>query len=111
MKDITSLRDLSFDLDDYFIRFIPPSQLHRLPQWMSRFLGHRSSPHRDVGNVLVWFWSLVGAFGAIALIAEIFKASEQIQRFDPPVIFASLVCSLTTQYLSYSSGLICSTVC
>lgn len=88
---MSGLRNLSFEIDDYIVRFIPPSQLHRLPQWISRFLGYRSSPYRDVGNVLIWFWSFIGAFGAIALIAEVFKASEHIQHFGPPILFASLV--------------------
>ena len=91
MKNISGFRNLSFDIDNYLVRFVPPSQLYRLPQWISRFLGYRSSPCRDVGNVLVWFWSFIGAFGAIALIAGVFKASEQIQHFGPPVLFASLV--------------------
>jgi len=64
--------------------------LSRLPLGVSRFLGYRgssplpSSPHP---RHVIWFWSFVGAFGAIGVIQAVFERSPYfIQRHVPPII-------------------------
>jgi hypothetical protein len=89
---IRRAEEVHFDIDEYLNRIIPPSQLHRLPRPISRFLGFRKNPKPDVGNVLIAFWALIGAFGGLVLVAAIFKYSPVIREYNPPVVFASLVC-------------------
>ena len=83
--------DIHFDIDDYLNKIIPPSPLHRLPRPISKFLGYRKDEKPDVGNVVVAFWALTGAFCGLVLVASVMRYSPLIQKYDPPVLFASLV--------------------
>lgn len=82
------------DIDRYLNRVIPPSPLHRLPTPVSRFLGYRKEQKQDVGNILGAFWSLLGAFCGLAVVAAVFNNTESIQRHAPPAFIASFVCEL-----------------
>lgn len=84
-------KDLNVDIDDFINPYLPPSQLHRLPTWISWWLGYRSSSVKDVGNVLIWWWSFFGAFCGILTVAAVYQ-SPHFETFHPPVVFASLVC-------------------
>lgn len=81
----------NIDIDQYVNRIVPPSPLHRLPEAVSRFLGYRKKQKEDVGNVLGAFWSLVGAFCGLAVIAAVFNNTESVQRHYPPALIASFV--------------------
>lgn len=103
---IPTAEDLNFDIDNYINRYIPPSQLYRLPYPISRFLGYRrSSERRDVGNVLVCIWSFIGAFCGLAVIAGVFNSSPLIQRDHPPVLIASFGASAILEYNAIRSSL------
>ena len=86
-----ALHRLDFDIDKYINPFIPPSQLHRLPKPISRFLGHRAERRQSTGSIVSWAWSFVGAFSGIALIAGVFKSSASIESHAPPIIVGSFV--------------------
>jgi hypothetical protein len=90
------------DIDRYLNRVIPASPLHRLPTPVSRFLGYRKEQKQDVGNVLGAFWSLLGAFCGLAVVAAVFNNTESIQRHAPPAFIASFV-SLVCLVTSYSA--------
>lgn len=79
------------DFDRYLNRVIPASPLHKLPTPVSRFLGYRKEQKQDVGNVLGAFWSLVGAFCGLAVVAAVFNNTASIQRHAPPAFIASFV--------------------
>lgn len=87
-------QEIDFDLDRYINRYLPQSQLHRLPWPISRFLGYRRVPQPEVGNLLVCAWAFVGAFSGLILVMGVFKSSETIQAHHPPLVVASLVCFL-----------------
>jgi hypothetical protein len=89
-----------FDLDHYLNPFIPLSPLPRLPAYLSRFLGYRKEQEADVGNVVGAWWSGVGAFCGLAVIAAVFDNSKSIQARHPPAMIASFVCS----YCEWNSG-------
>jgi hypothetical protein len=84
-------RNFHFDIDDYLNRFVPPSQLHRLPKLVARFLGYRATAAKEIGNVLVACWSLFGAFCGLLFVGAVFRYTPALQKFHPPVLFASLV--------------------
>jgi len=88
---ISNARDWNFDIDHHLNQIIPSSRIHRLPAPISRWLGHRAIPKKDVGNLLQAFWSFVGAFLGLAVIAAIFNNSPPIQGHHPPIFIASFV--------------------
>lgn len=92
MSVFSRARDWELDVDRYLNRFLPPSPLHKLPTEVSRYLGYRKAQRRDVGNVLGAFWSMLGAFCGLAVIAAVFNNTESIQRHHPPALIASFVC-------------------
>jgi len=79
-----------FDVDIYINRFVPRPRLYLLPKPISWFLGYRSSPERPIGNVLVWFWSFLGAFISIIVIEAVFR-TETLMAHGTPLVIASLV--------------------
>ncbi|KAK2464082.1 hypothetical protein APHAL10511_003912 [Amanita phalloides] len=61
--------------------------LGRLPRWLSRWLGYRSSQPQSIRFFEKCLWAFVGAFGGIALIQAVFgHASYFIRRGVPPII-------------------------
>lgn len=95
-------REWNFDIDHYLNRIVPPSPLHKLPAPVSRYLGYRKVQEQDVGNILGAFWSCVGAFLGLAVIAAVFNHSESIQRHHPPALIASFVCTSSSNSIFYS---------
>jgi hypothetical protein len=91
MKFFEKARDWDFDLDRYLNRVLPPSPLHRFPTPVTRFLGYRKAQRHDVGNVLGAFWSLMGAFCGLTVIAAVFDNTGSIQQHHPPALIASFV--------------------
>jgi hypothetical protein len=81
----------NIDIDRYTTRIVPPSQLHRLPAPISRFLGYRHEQEQDVGNVLGAVWSFLGAFCGLAVVAAVFNHTTAIQMHHPPALIASYV--------------------
>ena len=84
------LRQWNFDIDRYLNPFIPPNQSKKLPKPVAHFLGHRPAPQKDVGNMLLSFWSCVGGFISIILMESIFMIPG-IKGLNPPLMIASFV--------------------
>jgi hypothetical protein len=106
--------NVHFDIDEYLNRIIPPSQLYLLPRPISRFLGYRKDQKPDVGNVIIAFWALIGAFCGLVLVAGVFKYSPIIREYNPPVVFASLVRHCGSKKFTWNNTLmliICSGCC
>jgi len=82
---------IHFDIDEYINHLALPSQVHRFPKPVARFLGYREKPAPEVGNVLVAIWSLVGTFCGILLVGAVFHYSARIKSYNPPIVFASFV--------------------
>jgi hypothetical protein len=91
MSVFSGAREWDLDIDRYLNRVIPPSPLHRLPTPVSRFLGYRKVQRQDVGNILGAFWSLVGAFCGLAVVAAVFNNTDSVQWHQPPALIASFV--------------------
>jgi hypothetical protein len=91
---LPSSEDWEFDIDEIINPFLPHSQLHRLPRWLSHWLGYRDHPQDEVGNLLVAFWACLGTFCGLIVVTALFRFSKDIQSVHPPVIFASLVSSV-----------------
>jgi hypothetical protein len=93
------------DVDYYLNRIIPPSPLARLPPQVSRYLGYRKEQKHDVGNVMGAWWSLLGAFCGLVVVAAIFNNTPSIQAQHPPAIIASFGASAVLEYNAIRSPL------
>jgi hypothetical protein len=91
MSVFSGAREWDLDIDRYLNRVIPPSPLYKLPTSISRFLGYRKESRQDVGNILGAFWSLLGAFCGLAVVAAVFNNTDSIQWHQPPALIASFV--------------------
>jgi len=80
-----------FDIDKYLNPYVPRNPVSRLPIPLARLLGHRQNPVKEPGNLLVCWWSFIGAFIGILVVGAVFKYSSAIQALNPPVIVGSLV--------------------
>jgi hypothetical protein len=102
---LPSPQEIDFDIDRYINRYLPKSQVHRLPWPISRFLGYRRIPQSEVGNLLVCAWAFVGAFAGLILVMGVFKASQTIQSHHPPLVVASLGATAILDYQTIQSPL------
>ena len=84
------LESWDVDIDKLLNRFVPYNRLFKLPRPVSRFLGYRSGPHHEIGNVLVAWWAFVGAFAGVAVIEAVLMIPE-IQKHGVPTAIASFV--------------------
>lgn len=82
--------DFDFDIDRYLNRFVPRNRVHVLPRFISHFLGFRLKPYQEPGNVLIAWWSFIGAFVGISIVAWIFRVPV-IASHGVPTIVASSV--------------------
>ncbi|KAF2005405.1 hypothetical protein P154DRAFT_337701 [Amniculicola lignicola CBS 123094] len=98
-------RKWNFNLDTYLNPYLPPSPLHLLPPRLSRFLGYRAHPQEDVGNVLGAWYSCLGAFCGLAVVAAVFDNTASIQRSKPPALIASFGASAVLEYNAILSPL------
>jgi hypothetical protein len=94
MAFLRRAREWDLDIDHYLNRIVPPSPLRHFPTPVSRFLGYRKEQKPDVGNVLGAWWSFVGAFCGLAVVAAVFNNTESIRGHSPPALIASFVCLL-----------------
>ena len=90
------------DVDKYTNPWTPRNHVYLLPKPIAHFLGHRDRPEKEVGNVIVAAWALLGAFVGIVVMAAAFMIPE-IQSHAPPVVIGSFVRSSP---LHMRSGLI-----
>lgn len=66
-------------------------RLARLPPWLTRWLGYRSSPPPTRSRYIIWLWSFIGAFCGISLIQAVFGHAQYFIRRGVPSIVASYV--------------------
>lgn len=88
---LSDVRTWHVDIDHFINPWVPAPRLHLLPRPISHFLGYRDKPGRPLGNVVLAFWSLVGAFCGVALIAEVSKRIPAFEVRDAPAVVGSFV--------------------
>lgn len=85
------IRGWNIDIDRLINPFVPAPRWHLVPRPVAHFLGYRDKPTEPLGNVLTAFWSLIGAFCGVALVAEVSKRVPSIEARDAPKIVGSFV--------------------
>ena len=103
---LPEVKDWHFDVDDYLRPYVPRNLVCRLPRPLSHFLGHRDRPLREIGNILVAGWALLGAFVGVVVIEAVFM-TPIIKHHGVPLLIASFVClvlsiSLVCTMLTYT---------
>ena len=78
------------DIDKHLNPYVPENRISRLPKPVSRFLGYRDSPRKEIGNLLVAVWSFLGAFIGVMVIEAVFMIPAIHDR-GVPILIASFV--------------------
>ena len=68
-----------------------PSRLSRLPLWLSRWFGYRTATPKRIPEYSHAFWSFVGAFGGISILAAVFGYTQYFTDRRVPEVVASFV--------------------
>ncbi|KAA8647668.1 hypothetical protein EYZ11_007374 [Aspergillus tanneri] len=77
------------DIDAYLNPFLPGPPWRWLPRPVSHFLGYRGrKPPKALGNILIAFWSLVGVFCGVLVVAEVSMHVPSFRQ-NAPIIVAS----------------------
>ena len=90
MWQLPPAKKWNVDLDKYINPIVPRNLTYLLPRPFSHFLGYRDTPRKEVGNVIVAAWALVGAFIGVIVIEAVFMVPE-IRHHGPPLIIGSFV--------------------
>lgn len=81
-----------FDIDAYLNPYLPAPPWRWLPRPVSHFFGYRGDqPPKAVGNLVIAFWALIGAFCGVLVIAEVSLHVPSFQAHHAPIIVASFV--------------------
>lgn len=97
---------LNFDIDTHLNPLIPRSQLHRLPQPLAHFLGHRSSPSRpEPPSLILYILSFLATLAGLCLIGGVYNYAPGITQYGPPPLVASLGASAVLDYNTIKSPL------
>lgn len=91
-------RLLHFNIDDHINPYLPHVPISRLPRPVSRFLGYRETPDAEVPSLLIWCWAFMGAFIGLITVQSLNLYAPGLQKWNPPVIVASLGASAILDY-------------
>jgi hypothetical protein len=81
-----------FDIDAKLNRFLPRPPWHHLPRPVSHFFGYRGDEQpKTVGNLVIAYWSLIGAFCGVLLISEVSLHIPEFRNHHAPIIVGSFV--------------------
>ncbi|VDB96602.1 unnamed protein product [Peniophora sp. CBMAI 1063] len=72
--------------------------LSRLPPWLSRWFGYRSSPPEKPPKYIIWFWSWIGAFCGLSVIMAVFGQAQYFINRKVPMLVASYGASAVLIY-------------
>ncbi|KAJ5381761.1 uncharacterized protein N7496_004189 [Penicillium cataractarum] len=100
---LSDVRTWHVDIDRFINPWVPAPRLHILPRPISHFLGYRDKPARPLGNVVLAFWSLVGAFCGVALIAEVSKRIPAFEVRDAPAVVGSFGAAAVIEFCAIES--------
>lgn len=88
---LSRISSWNFDIDRFLNPLIPAPRWNLVPQPIAHFLGYRSTAPKPLGNILIAFWSMVGAFVGVALVASVSKRVPSFEDRNAPAIIGSFV--------------------
>lgn len=93
------------NIDHYLNPYLPTPPWRWLPKTISHMLGHREHPIQIMGNVLMAFWSLIGCFCGVAVVASASMHIPSFQAHEAPMIVASFGAAAVLQFCAIESPL------
>lgn len=96
---------LDFDVDRYVNPYVPHNRLHIFPQFISRWLGYRTTPQKEPWQVVQWPITFLATVGGLCLVGGIHNYSPGIHDWNPPVLIASLGASAVLDFNTIKSPL------
>ncbi|CAI7577053.1 unnamed protein product [Penicillium pancosmium] len=104
-KAISDISSWNFDIDRFLNPLIPAPRWNLIPQPIAHFLGYRSRAPKPLGNVMVAFWSMVGAFVGVALVASVSKRVPSFEDRNAPAIIGSFGAAAVIEFCVVESPL------
>ncbi|RLL99939.1 hypothetical protein CFD26_103733 [Aspergillus turcosus] len=93
-----------FNIDACLNPYLPAPPWRWLPRPVSHFLGYREDqPPKAVGNLLITFWALIGAFCGVLVVAEVFLHVPSFQAHHAPIIVASFGATAVLEFSAIDS--------
>lgn len=93
-----------FDIDSLLNPFVPPPPWHWMPRPVSHFLGYRGEhPQKAMGNLVIAFWSLIGVFCGVLLVAEVSLHVPAFQNHNAPLIVGSFGAAAVLEFCAVES--------
>ncbi|KAL2854599.1 HPP family-domain-containing protein [Aspergillus pseudodeflectus] len=93
-----------FDIDAKLNRFLPRPPWHHLPRPVSHFFGYRGDEQpKTVGNIVIAYWSLIGAFCGVLLISEVSLHIPEFQNHHAPIIVGSFGAAAVLEFCAIES--------
>ncbi|KAL4780612.1 HPP family-domain-containing protein [Aspergillus varians] len=94
------------DIDVVLNPFLPPPPWRLLPRYVSHFFGYRGEhPQKALGNLVISFWSLIGVFCGVLLIAEVSSRVPAFQDHHAPLIVGSFGAAAVLEFCAIESPL------
>ncbi|RAK75492.1 HPP family protein [Aspergillus fijiensis CBS 313.89] len=95
---------LHVDIDAYINPVLPPPPWRYLPRPVSRFFGYRETPSpKPLGNVVVAFWTLIGVFCGVLIVAEASMHVPLFEHHNAPIIVASFGAAAVLEFSAIES--------
>ncbi|KAJ5241418.1 uncharacterized protein N7469_003009 [Penicillium citrinum] len=102
-NSLSNISSWNFDIDRFLNPLIPAPRWNLIPQPIAHFLGYRSTAPRPLGNILAAFWSLVGAFCGVALVASVSKRVPSFEDRNAPAIIGSFGAAAVIEFCAVES--------
>ncbi|KAJ5752118.1 hypothetical protein N7520_009035 [Penicillium odoratum] len=78
-----------FDIDRYLDPLVPAPRWNAVPKPVAYFLGYRAERPKPLGNIVIAFWSLIGAFSGVALVASVSQHVPSFEARHVPAVIGS----------------------
>ncbi|KAJ5619139.1 hypothetical protein N7510_003123 [Penicillium lagena] len=92
-----------FDIDRFINPFLPAPRWHLIPKPLAHMLGHRENTPKSLGNIVLAFWSVIGVFCGLALVAEVSKRVPSFESRDAPTIIGSFGAAAVLEFCAIDS--------
>ncbi|RAL14409.1 HPP family protein [Aspergillus homomorphus CBS 101889] len=91
------------DIDAFLNPFLPPPPWRYMPRPVSRFFGYREKAPKPLGNLVVAFWTLIGVFCGVLVVAEASMHVPLFEHHNAPIIVASFGAAAVLEFSAIES--------
>ncbi|QKX61020.1 uncharacterized protein TRUGW13939_08166 [Talaromyces rugulosus] len=95
----------NFDIDRWLNPLVPSPPWRWLPYPVSYLLGHRRTPQRPIGSLIIAAWAFVGIFVGLIVIELVSRQVAVFQDHKAPIIIASFGAASVLNFYAIESPL------